>query len=315
MSTQTQTGDSATRAMIMARRIEWPTILLIVAVYAVIGLLVWFHASLPWWLILILGAPTACLHSSLQHEVLHGHPTRNRTLNEFMVWLTPTFWMPYQRYRETHLTHHNDAHLTDPELDPESYYDLPETWARRGGWQRTIFTFNHTLLGRMTIGPAVGIIRFWGSELWSIYKGDHTKIGCWALFFASIATSIYFICFVAGMPLWKYYVLVAYPGISLALVRSYCEHQAVPHVGERTIVVEASSFWSLLFLNNNLHIAHHEVPSLAWYELPAYYRRNRERLLSKNKHYLMNGYGEIFSKFFLRAKEPIPYPDVAWLKR
>ena len=83
--------------------------------------------------------------------------------------------------------------------------------------------------------------------------------------------------------------LIAYPGISLALVRSFCEHQAAEQVGHRTIIVEASPFWSLLFLNNNLHVAHHDRPALAWYKLPAFYRAERQRLIAQNNGYMMQG--------------------------
>jgi fatty acid desaturase len=297
-----------------AKRIEWPTVITIVLVYALLGGLVWFHAVIPWWIMLPVGAYAAALHTSLQHEVLHGHPTRHRFLNEALVFVSPTMWLPYRCYRDTHLVHHNEQNLTDPELDPESYYDVPEVWAKRGGWQRAIFAFNHTLLGRITIGPAVSIIRFWPTDFARIFNGAPGKIVCWSLFAVSCALVIAYVMW-CGMPLWKYIALIAYPGISLALVRSYCEHRATPELGERTIVVEASPFWSLLFLNNNLHIAHHEAPTVPWYELPAYYRANRERLLAKNAHYLMPGYSAIFKEFLLRAKEPIPYPDMAWLKR
>jgi fatty acid desaturase len=109
-----------------SREIEWPTVGLIAAVYAILFVLVWFHASVPWWVIMPIGAYCAALHASLQHEVLHGHPTGSRLLNEAMVFITPTMWLPYHRYRQTHLTHHNDSNLTDPRLDPESYYLLPE---------------------------------------------------------------------------------------------------------------------------------------------------------------------------------------------
>jgi hypothetical protein len=29
----------------------------------------------------------------------------------------------------------------------------------------------------------------------------------------------------------------------------------------------------------------------------------------------MHGYGEIFRRYFLKPKEPIPYPQVSWLRR
>lgn len=298
-----------------AREVEWPTIGLIAATYVVVIGLVWFHASLPWWIILPFGAYFAALHTSLQHEVLHGHPTRNRLLNEAMVFPTLTMWLPYARYRQTHLMHHNDSNLTDPRLDPESYYMLPEQWSQVTGMRHWLYSFNHTLAGRMLIGPAVGIARFWWSEFLEIKNGNREILTAWLWFGLAAGLTIWFVTAVAGMPLWQYVLLIAYPGISLALVRSYCEHQAVENVDHRTIIVEAAPFWSLLFLNNNLHAAHHEKPGLAWYKLPAYYRAERQRLTAKNNGYVVKGYGAIFSRFFFKAKEPIAYPNMNWLKK
>ena len=298
-----------------SRAVEWPTVGLIAAVYAVLMTIVWFHASLAWWVILPIGAYFAALYTSLQHEVLHGHPTGNRMLNEAMVFATPTLWLPYLRYKQTHLTHHNDHNLTDPQLDPESYYLLPEAWAEMTGIRRMLFAFNHTLAGRMAIGPAIGIARFWSGEFRDIARGDRAKMKAWAWFGLSAAVTLWFVVWAAGMPFWQYYFLIAYPGISLALIRSYCEHQGAEKIAHRTIIVEASPFWSLLFLNNNLHVAHHDRPALAWYKLPAFYKAERERLIAENNGYLMKGYGEIFRRFFLRAKEPIAYPNMNWLKK
>ncbi|MFO1033390.1 MAG: fatty acid desaturase [Hyphomicrobiales bacterium] len=297
-----------------AARIEWPTIALTALVYAVLAVLVFFHAVLPWWLILLVGPYFAALHVSLQHETLHGHPTRIRWLNELLIFPTPTFWLPYGRYRETHLQHHRDIDLTDPVRDPESYYELPENWAKAGSLKRALFRINHTLGGRMLIGPAVSILRFWPSDLADVVRGDRRKAKAWALFALSCAVTISFVVGVAHMPLWKYYVLIAYPALSLALVRSYCEHQAAAEAEHRTIIVEASPFWSLLFLYNNLHVAHHTKPALAWYHIPAYYRADKNEMITRNNGYTMSGYGEIFRRFFFSAKEPNAYPDMGWLR-
>jgi fatty acid desaturase len=294
-------------------RIEWPTVALIAAVYSVLIFLVWYHATLPWWVIMPIGAYAACLHSSLQHEVLHGHPTRSRTVNELLVFLIPHLWLPYGRYRDLHLKHHNNENLTCPVEDPESYYLLPDDWSEMPGIKRAIYTFNNTLFGRMLIGPAVGIIRFWSDEFMQMIKGRRDILKCWSGFVVSTVFVIGFVNW-AGMPLWQYILLIAYPGISLALVRSFCEHQAAETIGERTIIVEASTFWSLLYLNNNLHIAHHERPRIAWFELPSYYRQEREQFLSRNNYYLMRGYRQIFFKYFFKTKESVQYPNVSWLK-
>jgi len=278
--------------------VDWPTMAMIVAVYLCWGCIIWFHDSLPWWLILPTGAYVAALHTSLQHEVLHGHPTRSRLLNEALVFITPTLWLPYKRYKETHLAHHNNQILTDPERDPESYYLLPEQWTHMGGIRQWLSNINHTLAGRMIVGPGISIVQFWWAEWGDVLRGDRRKAKAW-LWFAIAATATLAIVAWCGMPIWQYLVLIAYPGISLALVRSYCEHQAAEHIEHRTIIVECSLFWSLLFLNNNLHVPHHERPQLAWYKLPAYYRSEREKLIMQNNGYLMS----------------YAYPRMEWLRR
>jgi fatty acid desaturase len=293
--------------------IEWPTIAVMALVYLVLGSIVWFHASLPWWVILPIGAYFGGVHSSLQHEVLHGHPTRSSLVNEALVFLTPTFWLPYQRYKDTHLQHHNNENLTDPEKDPESFYLLPDGWALLPGIKRVLFQFNQTLGGRMLVGPAVGIIRFWSADLLGIARGDIHKTKAWGVFLLSCILTLAYVIW-CGMPVWQYLLLIAYPGISLALVRSYCEHQASEQIDHRTIIVECSPFWSFLFLNNNLHLPHHERPALAWYKLPGYYRSERDKMIAQNNGYVMS-YARMFQRYFFSAKEPIAYPNVQWLKR
>lgn len=287
---------------------------LIAAVYGAWATLVLLHGHLPWWILSPLGAYAVALQSSLQHEALHGHPTRNRWINDALVTIAPHLWLPYPRYRKLHLTHHNDDNLTDPVLDPESYYLLPDDWAQLGGLRQTLYRLNNSLAGRMIMGPAISVIRFWSSEFRLIAGGEREVLMAWINFALASGVVIWFVTGVAGMPLWQYILLMAYPGVSLALVRSFCEHQAAEKVDHRTIIVEASPFWSLLFLNNNLHVAHHAKPTLAWYKLPAFYRAEKAELIARNNGYAMRGYGEIFLRYFFKPKEQVSYPNADWIK-
>ncbi|TIL80708.1 MAG: fatty acid desaturase, partial [Mesorhizobium sp.] len=74
------------------------------------GFLLW-----PSYPILALGALalTAALQSSLMHEVLHGHPTRNARINEAFVFLPIGVVWPFRRFKTIHLRHHADERLTD----------------------------------------------------------------------------------------------------------------------------------------------------------------------------------------------------------
>ena len=69
-------------------------------------------------------------YMSLQHELIHGHPTRWPRVNQLFGLLPLAVWYPYGLYRDSHLRHHRNDHLTDPHEDPESYYFSAAQWRR-----------------------------------------------------------------------------------------------------------------------------------------------------------------------------------------
>ena len=293
---------------------EWITTLLIIANYVGLAALMWFTPQLPFWVVILPAAYMVALHMSLQHEVLHGHPTKSPLVNELLVTINPSFWFPYRRYRKMHLQHHNDENLTDPVLDPESYYMLPDDWNNLPGMKKQLYRVHNTLAGRVVLGPVIGTMRFWSAEVRRMLGGDRQVMEAWLLHIPACGVTVAYASVICGIQLWTYILLFAWPGIGLALIRSFCEHQAVRDQGERTIIVESGFFFSLLYLYNNLHIAHHSLPRLPWYEIPRFYRENREQLIAVNRGYMMKGYAEIFRRFLLKAKEPVMYPDLSYLK-
>ena len=136
-----------------------PTLVLFVLTYAGWVAITGFAAGLGPWLAVPLLAVVLAQHSSLQHEVIHGHPTRNQRLNEALVFPALGLLIPYERFRDMHLAHHYDPLLTDPHDDPESNYLDPAVWARLRRPVRALLAVNNTLLGRMLIGPFLGMAR------------------------------------------------------------------------------------------------------------------------------------------------------------
>ncbi len=287
--------------------VEWPTLAVAAAIYLGFGLVTWFHESIPFWLLLPLGAYLVAWHSSLQHEVVHGHPTRLPWLNRLLVLPNLWLWLPYERYRDGHLQHHRDELLTDPLQDPESYYLPPERWRALPRPLRRLYRLRNTLLGRLLLGPPFAIMAYYRGEL-ALWRAGRFDLPVWLLQVVGVGLVLWWVIGVCGMSLDAYLLAFALPGIALSLVRSFLEHRAVPEVRERTAVVEAGRFWSLLFLNNNLHAVHHERPGLPWYRLPAAYRAERDRYLAENGSYLYRGYGEILGRFLLRQKERPVHP-------
>jgi len=288
--------------------VEWPTVGLALTIYGGFGLLTWFYQTLPWWVVLPLGGYLVAWHGSLQHEVVHGHPTQSNLLNELTVLPSLWLWMPFRVYRNMHLTHHRNEFLTDPLEDPESYYLTAENWAACGTLRRTLYWAHNTCLGRLLLGPFRSLWSLLRHEAARIARRDTALFKDWAVHFVGAGLVLCWVCIVCGIPFWEYLLFFVYPGLSLTLLRSFVEHQARVNVSERSIIVEAGPFFSLLYLNNNLHLVHHRIPGLPWYRIPSVYRAQREDLLQDNGHYLMRGYGEIIARYLLWPKEQVMHP-------
>jgi len=290
------------------RALEWQTWAVAVAVYAGFGLLTWYYHALPFWLVLPAGAFLVAWHGSLQHEVVHHHPTRSRSVNEALVLPSLWLWMPYRVYRDTHLAHHRDERITDPFDDPESYYITANQWARCGFLARTVLRFRNTLLGRLLVGPAVAMYSVWRDQLPRLVRGEARALRTWGLHALGCALVLAWTIGVCGISFAEYVALIAYPGISLTLLRSFAEHRAEEDPADRSVIVEASWPLALLFLNNNLHALHHAEPGVPWYDLPRRYRAERDRILAANGDYRFAGYGEIVRRYFFRPKEDLVHP-------
>lgn len=295
----------------LAPRVEWPTIMLAVGVYASFLLVTFLHALQPWWLLAILGTLIVVLHGSLQHEVIHGHPTRHRRLNDLIAKPALWLWLPYDRYRRSHLRHHRSDVLTDPLDDPESYYVTSRRWQELPLPVRGILIANQTLAGRLTIGPVLAILGFWCQELRLILAGHGRVRRVWLEHLGWVALILAWVTGVCGMPVWLYVAAFAFPGTALSMLRSYMEHRPAERAGARCAIVEDAGALAFLFLNNNLHAVHHRWPGVPWYRLPAVYRAHRDDMLAWNGGFLMQGYREIARRFLLRPKDHPVHPNHA----
>ena len=286
---------------------EWPTWVIFAAVYGAWLLLTWYYHAAPWWVVFPLGAWSVAWHNSYQHEAAHGHPTPWRRLNDGLAGPPLGLWVPYDDYRETHLRHH-DADLTVPEDDPESYYLDVSRWNALAPMVRGILVFNNTYLGRLTIGPGLTMIQYWHGAARRAVAGDGVAIRMWLGHAVGVAVVLGWVVVVCDIPLLAYVFLFAYPGLSLTLTRSYLEHRPAGDRDHRTVIVEGGPLASLLYLNNNLHAAHHRWPGMSWYRLPAAFEAHRDDLLSGNGGYRFSGYGEVARRFLVRPKDIPVHP-------
>lgn len=286
--------------------VEWLTVAVLVVTYSI-----WLfstdliYAYSPLLGILICGVAITQF-SSLQHEALHGHPFKWRWLNEVLVTPALTLTVPYGRFRDTHLSHHYDPNLTDPYDDPESNFFDPALWVRLPRPVQWLFWINNTLLGRIVLGPLIGNTLWLFAEARLIIAGNREVLRDWAFHLLGLVPVILWLWF-AEMPYWAY-LIAAWLGHGLLKIRTFLEHRAHETMRGRTVIVEDRGPLALLFLNNNYHAVHHMHPRLAWYRLPGFYAQNREYFLRYNDGYAYPNYREVFTRYFLRTKDPLPHP-------
>jgi fatty acid desaturase len=286
---------------------EWRTLALLAACYAT-----WLGAIGPVAEVSVvaataLAAAAGALHSSLQHEAIHGHPFRRPAVNAALVFPALTFVVPFERFRDLHLAHHRDANLTDPYDDPESNYLDPERWQALSHPVRAVLAANNTLVGRMVLGPAVGTAWFVAEDWKRVRRGDRAALRGWLLHVPAVAIVVCAHAAWGSMPAWAV-AASAYLALSILRIRTFAEHRAHDHTAARTVVIEDRGPLAFLFLNNNLHVVHHMHPATPWYRLPGLYHGDPDRYLDRNRGYRFASYAALFRAHALRAKDPVPHP-------
>ncbi|WDD91765.1 fatty acid desaturase [Burkholderia sp. FERM BP-3421] len=295
----------------LAARTEWPTWLLIAVIYGGwIGILLLVRAHrLP------LAAATPPLivlgawHMSLQHELMHGHPTRFAWFNQLLGYPPLAIWYPYALYRDSHLEHHRDEDLTRPGVDPESNYLSHERWATLPGWQRRLWLARKTFVGRLVVGPPLDVVTMLAAAARRIARGDLRAVPMWLAHAACVSALLAGVHRLIGIPWWYYLLAVTWPALSLAAIRSLYEHRAAPHSKARIAINEAGFVMRLLFLNNNYHLVHHDLPRLPWFHLPAAYRMRRDAYAVKCGGFVIRGgYAELLRRHAWRPTDALVHP-------
>lgn len=287
---------------------EWPTWLLIVVIHG--GWL----STLAFWQVLGTAPATLLMvwwcawYMSLQHELIHGHPTRWPRINRLFGYLPLAVWYPYEIYRESHLRHHDDFNLTMPALDAESTYVSPAEWSAMGRPRRALHWLNKTFWGRIAVGPALAIAGTLGAALLRIARGDWSDAGVWLRHLVMLAGLLWWVQAAFGVSAIWYVLAISYPAQSLAMIRSYYEHRPAEDHKQRIVLNDAGLVFRVLFLNNNLHLVHHDLPSLPWYLLPRVYGARRSAYNARSGGFQINGYGELMRRYGFRPIDAPVHP-------
>ncbi len=283
------------------QRWEWPTLAVAAVIYGGWIVLTLWHRTIPVPLLALAGGWLIAWHGSLQHEVIHRHPTGRRAIDDAIGFPPLALWLPYAIYQRSHIAHHRSHWITHPAADPESRY--LESDAGPAG---IVARLQGTLVLRLLLGPMIAIGSLALAEWHRLRRHGRAVARDWLPHLAGCAI-------VLGWLAWndfgivRYLLLFVYPGTALSLLRSFAEHHAEARSPGRAVTVGRGGIWGLLFLNNHLHAAHHERPGLSWYRLPAFQRRRAARSSSAGEPSYRN-YGEIARRFAFRRHHILVHP-------
>ncbi|QKJ87148.1 Fatty acid desaturase [Paramixta manurensis] len=288
-------------------RLELPTWGLIAVIYGGwgCGTLFW-HAIGPW-----LGTPLllllTCWYMSLQHELIHGHPTRHAGFNQLFGLAPLAVFYPYGLYRDSHIQHHRNDHLTTPHEDPETYYFSPEQWQRYPRLLPLLARVRNTFSGRVLMGPWLDIALTLRSAVSALFAVNLRAIGMWLVHGILLLVMFYWLRQQGISALW-YVLTIALPALSLTKVRSFYEHRAEEAPETRSVINEAAWPWRLLFLNLNYHLVHHDLPGLPWYGLPQVYHAERQAYHKRSGGYVVQGYGVWLRQYAVKPIDVTVHP-------
>lgn len=291
---------------------EWPTWILWAVITVGWLLTVANFQNLPLWISTPLLIVLCAWYMSFQHELTHGHPTRSATINRLLGLAPLAVWYPFDTYKTNHLIHHDDAHLTEPDVDTESNYVEDTAAQRLSGLGLWLKTSQRTVLGRLTIGPALVILDLLKVTLAELAKGQFTMFKVWAVHVPLLLALLWALTTYAGISPLYYCFVIGYFAVGLAMLRSLYEHRPAVNPAHRTVINEAALPWRLLYLNNNYHVVHHDYPGLQWYKIGAMYRADPERFKARNGGFVVPGYLWLIRHFAWRPVDSAVLGEAAF---
>jgi fatty acid desaturase len=192
---------------------------------------------------------------TVAHDAAHHIASRRRVVNELMLIACGVLFLfePYL-FRRLHLMHH--AHTDERGKDPD-LFTSGRSWPVRAARSAMLHVGYY----------AYALRHWWGEPRWRrhLIAAVAMPLLILAAFAAAGRTSVFLVAWVGPL-------LAA--GAVLGFMLSSAPHDARTHT-TRNLHVPMVLRW--LLGNGHLHLAHHLAPTVPWYRLPAFWRRQQNR--------------------------------------
>jgi len=126
--------------------------------------------------------------------------------------------------------------------------------------------------GAADIGAALEVAHIGDREVQRVRRGDRSHLPHWGVHVVAVGLLFWFISGVCGFPCGSM-SCCRLSGHEPWPAAAFYEHRAAMESAERTASCESNFVFGMLFLYNNLHVVHHRMPAMPWYDIPRYYAR------------------------------------------
>ncbi len=239
-----------------------------------------------YWIILIsilfgiIMIPVYTLIHEAEHNIIHS----NQFVNNFLGgWLCCLFIAPFSFFKHCHLRHHK-KNRTDLEMW-DLYYEHQNKWKKYG-----YLCFLSIGFGYISVVLSVFLFAFIPNLVYKIFshnkeaagflQGSNNKKKIRVFRIESIIVIIFqFFCFYIFNFNWQAWLTCFLIHGFIWSSQNYVNHAFSP----RDIINGAHNLkvpvWlNLIYLNFNLHLAHHQNPKIPWIHLPAFIRAENYRI-------------------------------------
>ncbi|MFD3003013.1 fatty acid desaturase [Pontibacter toksunensis] len=225
--------------------------------------------------------PVYSLIHEAEHQLLHPHDKTNTLLGR---WLCMLFIVPYTFMKHCHLKHHK-KNRTDEEMW-DLYYEHQNKWKRYGNMYGMMVGIGYFALWLSVLlfatWPRLLYTRFFRSkpEIAGFIRGSDTKEKIRKSTYESWAIIVFQVAVFMLLDLhWQGYLLLFTAHGFLWSSQNYVNHAFSPRDiinGAHNLRMPAWGKW--VYLNFNLHQAHHQHPQIPWVHLPAFVNRGSQRM-------------------------------------
>ena len=268
---------------------DWLNLFIIVLCTIFFFFLLWFgsHTSNKWWLIpigLAFGMIMVPVYS-LMHEAEHGILNSNNKLNYFLgLHLGNLFMVSFTFLRHCHLNHHKH-NRTDLEMW-DLYYEHQNKFLKYGNLYLMMAGMGYIMLPvsaiLFTIYPPLVYSKIFTShnEMSGFIQGSDTRIKLMRIRLESIGAILFqlLLFYLLKLDLLSWAIMYIIHGFIWSS-QNYVNHAFAP----RDIINGAHNhtmtrFLKFIYLNFNVHLAHHQNPQVPWLYLPVFIKKGPQRI-------------------------------------